>query len=189
MIKSITKTQLQIKIAFGCKMRVGKDEACSYLLGKYGGKKISFASKIYDIQTYAQKICGFKQEKDRQFLQYIGTEWARKKDPDIWIRLAMQDTPENENVFLSDLRFKNEFNALKKEGWFCVKIVRSSISSDILEHQSEIDLDAIDDKEWDFVVKNNDGLEDFYKKLDTLYFNIWRNSVEKERTKNIDTFF
>ena len=69
---------------------------------------------------------------------------------------------------------------MKKEGWFCVKIVRSGVSSDI-EHQSEIDLDTIEDKDWDFIVKNNDGLEDFYKKLDTLYFNIWKNSVERRR--------
>lgn len=187
--------QLQMKIAFGYKMGVGKDEACSYLSHKYAGKKISFASKIYDIQRYAQMICGFKQEKDRHLLQYIGTEWGRKKDPNIWISLSMQDIPKDGNVFLSDLRFKNEFNTLKKEGWFCVKIIRSCVDLDrrkgsgILEHESEIDLDEIDDKDWDFILKNNDRLDDFYKNLDTLYFNIWRKSLNMRREPRENTDF
>ena len=70
----ISRSNWQIKIAFGYKMGVGKDEACSYLIKKYGGEKISFASPLYDIQHHAQRVCGFEEEKDRQFLQFIGTQ-------------------------------------------------------------------------------------------------------------------
>jgi hypothetical protein len=185
MMRSVPKVSLQIKIAFGYKMGVGKDEACSYLSSKYGGEKISFASPIYDIQRYAQLRCGFSNEKDRQFLQYVGTEWARKKDPDVWINLAINNSPKEGNVFLSDLRFQNEFQALKKEGWCCVKIDRSF--SDIEErkgtgsvfHESETSLDSLDETEWNYVIKNNDTIENFYNSLDTLYLNIWRNNVKE----------
>lgn len=188
MIKKVfplPKVSLQIKIAFGYKMGVGKDEACSYLCNKYGGEKISFASPIYDIQRYAQLRCGFSNTKDRQFLQYIGTEWGRKKDPNVWIRLAINDSPKEGNIFLSDLRFQNEFYSLKKEGWICVKIVRSSVDleerrgSGCISHESETSLDSIKENEWDYVIKNNETIENFYNELDTLYINIWRNIVNK----------
>ena len=73
------------KIAFGGKMGVGKDFAVEYLRNRYSGNKLSFAKPIYDILNFAQKTCGFREEKDRQFLQFIGTEWARQKNPDIWV--------------------------------------------------------------------------------------------------------
>ena len=63
-----------MKIAFGYKMGAGKDTAVDYLKQKYGGTHLSFAGPIYTILENAQHICGFPVEKDRQFLQFIGTE-------------------------------------------------------------------------------------------------------------------
>ena len=166
-------------------MGVGKDAACSHLINKYGGKHLSFAMPLYDIQRYAQQKCGFLEEKDRQFLQYIGTDWARNKDPDVWVRLALQDHVQDENIFLSDLRFKNEFYALKKAGWFCVKIVRPQEENEVQNrngtgrnnHESETSLDSIDDKEWNYIIHNDKSIQDFYNKLDYLYLNIWRSKM------------
>ena len=36
MLSVVSRPKMQIKIAFGYKMGVGKDEACSYLIKKYG---------------------------------------------------------------------------------------------------------------------------------------------------------
>ena len=182
----ISRSCSHLKIAFGYKMGVGKDEACSYLMKKYGGSKISFASPLYDIQSYAQHICGFKEEKDRHFLQFIGTEWARKKDPDVLINLALKKTYIRENSFISDLRFSNEFYTLKKEGWSCVKIIRPDVIEDragtgSITHISENNLNSLDDKEWNYSLQNNGNLEDFHKKLDILYFQIWRDKIIKNK--------
>jgi hypothetical protein len=170
-----------MKIAFGYKMGVGKDEACSYLQKKYGGHIISFAQPLYSIQTYAQKICGFPIEKDRKLLQFIGTEWARKKDPDVWIRLALQNMPKNENIFLSDLRFPNELEYLKKEGWVCIKIKRSlqhnRKGTGSISHESETLLDNILDSEWDFVLDNNKNLTEFHMNLTTLFETIYHDTT------------
>lgn len=162
-----------MKIAFGYKMGVGKDTAVSFLIKKYGGKHISFASPIYDILNYAQERCGFKKEKDRHFLQYIGTEWARKKDKNVWINIAIESANKKNN-FISDLRFKNEFTALKNDGWICVKIYRENIDVDRTgsgngKHSSEIELDSVSDEEWDYVVYNNISLENFLKQIDEIY--------------------
>jgi hypothetical protein len=187
MFKTLSEVGFKVKIAFGHKMGVGKDTACSHLINKYGGKHLSFAMPLYDIQRYAQQKCGFLEEKDRQFLQYIGTEWARNKDPDVWVRLALQDHMQDENIFLSDLRFKNEFYALKKDGWFCVKIVRPQENQENQvqnrkgtgrnDHESETSLDAIDDKEWNYIIYNDKSIQDFYNNLDNLYLNIWRSKM------------
>jgi hypothetical protein len=172
MLKSIRKMSKDLRIAFGYRMGMGKDEACNYLIKKYGGEQISFAAPIYDIQRYAQERCGFKPEKDRQFLQYIGTDWARKKEPNIWVRLALEATPKGGNVFLSDLRFPNEFEALKKEGWTCVKLIRphqeDRKGSGSHTHASENALDSIPNIDWDAVVLNDGSLQHFYAKLDIL---------------------
>jgi hypothetical protein len=166
-----------MRIAFGYKMGAGKDEAVSYLIKKYGGAHISFAKPIYDIMHYAQQRCGFKIEKDRKFLQYIGTEWGREKESGIWVRLAIESTPPtNQNAFISDLRFLNEFEELKKHGWTCVKLVRAHQENrkgtGTHEHFSETALDSVPDDEWDTILYNDGSLEDFHSKLESLVNNI-----------------
>ena len=168
-----------MKIAFGYKMRSGKDTCAKYLIDKYGGEKISFSKFVYDIMYYAQSICGLKTEKDRKFLQWIGTEWGRKQDPDLWLNLTMKDisetyknyeTCENENVnlYCTDVRFINEFQRLKKEGWHMIKIHRDMSESVETSHISECELDSVNDDEWDFVIANNGSLKKLYNKLDEI---------------------
>jgi hypothetical protein len=164
---------MTIKIAFGGKMGVGKDSAVDFLISKYNGKKLSFAKPLYDILHYVQEKCGFPIEKDRRFLQFIGTDWAREKDPDIWINLLINSIPEKGNVFLSDLRFPNELTALKNNGWICVKLLRNHHllnreGTGTVNHSSEILLDNISDSQWDFIIDNNESEEEFYIKIDKL---------------------
>lgn len=163
-----------MKIAFGYRMRVGKDTAATYLHHKLGGKQISFAAPIYDILHYAQGRCGFQKHKDRQFLQYVGTEWARSKDPDVWVNIVLRETKDDKNAFISDLRFPNEFEALKKNGWICVKIVRNyvedldGVGTGSHVHSSENALDGLMDEQWDYLLHNNGSLDEFYTQLDKL---------------------
>ena len=164
-----------LRIAFGYKMGVGKDTAVDHLIRAFGGVQHTFSKPLYDILHYAQFVCGFRHEKDRKFLQYIGTEWARDIDPDVWVKLLLQNTAHaTHNVFISDLRFPNELNALKKNGWTTVKIIRSSVDtnrqgSGSCTHASETVLDAIPDSEWDFVLDNSSTLSSFYAQLDAMY--------------------
>ena len=110
-----------------------------------------------------------KKIKDRHFLQYIGTEWGRALDPNVWIKIAIENTPSHGNVFISDLRFPNEFYALKTEGWICVKIERDvkteRVGSGSMTHSSEYGCEHI---QWDYIISNNGTLEEFYKDLDIL---------------------
>jgi len=164
---------MKLKIAFGGKMGVGKDCAVEYLLSKYHGNKLSFAAPLYDILHYAQEKCGFPIEKDRKFLQFVGTEWAREKDSNIWINTVLKSVYPNKNYFLSDIRFPNELSTLKNNGWVCVKLLRSHNISNRegtgnLNHSSEILLDTVSDLDWDFIIDNNEDLLQFYTKLDKI---------------------
>lgn len=94
--------------------RIHKD--CLHVEKKYGGTHISSVLPLYDIQRYAQLRYGLSEEKDKQFLQYIGAEWGRNKDPNVCIRLALKESFTDGNFFLSD--FPNE-------GFSYVNLVRS----------------------------------------------------------------
>jgi hypothetical protein len=162
-----------MKIAFGYGMRVGKDTAANYMMKQVGGKKLSFAHDLYDILHYAQDKCGFKKEKDRKFLQFIGTEWARSIDTNVWIKSVLDKSSGTGNFYVSDLRFKNEFDALKANGWTCVKIIRNDnfvkdSSSSETSHISETELDSLSDHEWDHIIVNN-GTDSYFDELRKLY--------------------
>lgn len=162
-----------MKIAFGFRMGVGKDEAVKYLSNKYGGVVIYFAEPIYDIMKYAQKVAGFPYEKDRKFLQWVGTEWARNIDNNVWVNKTIKKIPKEGNVYISDLRFLNEFEALKINGWTCVKLIREvdniRAGTGSTFHISENILENIPDKDWNYIIENNGTLEEFHNKLDKLF--------------------
>jgi hypothetical protein len=168
---------MKIKIALAGKMSTGKDTAVDYIINKYSGTKISFAQPIYDILTYAQKVCGFKEEKDRKFLQIVGTEWGRQKETNVWVRLALEKALKQDgNVLISDVRFPNEFSAVKDDGWICIKLIRNCVGDERIgtgsvKHKSEVALDIIQDISWDYIIDNNGTLEEFYGKLDKIIDN------------------
>lgn len=161
----------QIKIAFGCQARVGKDTACEYLQRKYGGSILRFAAPLYDILHYAQDRCGFPRRKDVKFLQWIGTDWAREQNPNVWIDCLVRQVNDTDNVFVPDLRFRNEFDALRARGFKCVRIIRSDRPIDrAATHASEVELVDFDQSQWDAVIVNDGSIEDLYQKLDAICF-------------------
>lgn len=170
-----------LKIAFGGKCGTGKDTAVFFLKNKYGGKQLSFAQPLYEIMHYAQKVCGFKQEKDRKFLQWLGTDWARSKENDVWLRLLRENTPKAKNVYVSDLRFRNEFYALRQDGWTCIKLKRivedDRKGTGSHTHKSETDLDIIPDHSWDAVIENNGTIKEFEEKIDEVINDLYKHKT------------
>lgn len=158
-----------LRIAFGCQARVGKSEATGYLIKKFGGIELTFANPLYEILHFSQEICNFPKIKDREFLQYIGTDWARKKDPDVWVKCLsrkLDSIDPKTNIFISDVRFPNEFSMLKERGFIMVKIVRSFEDSEFRAHKSENAL--LNCKDWDYEIDNNSSLENLYSSLNSI---------------------
>lgn len=158
-----------MRIAFSGKLGVGKDFAADYLIRTHGGTKHSFASAIYDILTYAQTRCKLSLEKDRAFLQSVG-DWAKSKEPNVWIDATLEEIPAVGNCFISDVRFPNELAALKRENWYCVRIRRVYPEEDragtgSVKHISETALDDVPDSDWDYIIENNGDIKSFEEKL------------------------
>ena len=125
----------------------------------------------------------------REMLQKIGTDAIRDGlHPDAWVNTLMKDyklngwiskadwDAETTGVYdktkdgypkwiITDVRFPNEYKAIKDRGGIVIKIIRFSDNEDL--HISETALDHISD--WDYVVANNGTLEELEVKME----NIW----------------
>ena len=126
---------------------------------------------------YAQDRCNIPREKWREFLQVVGTELFRAKDPNVWVNLLIKEVHDlgpNTNIIISDARFNNEFEALKQDGFVLVKIVRydaermaeEKVSEEVARHASEIDMLFYEG--FDHVIINCGTLEDLYRSVDYL---------------------
>ena len=169
-----------MKIAFGYKARSGKDTSAEYLQGQYGGQIFKFAQPIYDIMKATHEIAGVDTFKDTKLLTWVGTDWARAINENIWVDHCLNRINQAErqgcylsnesfinNFFVTDVRFPNEAEALKKNGFFLVKVDRKTRPQE--ERASHMSENALNDyKGWDFVIDNNGTIEDLYKQLQTV---------------------
>ena len=158
----------QLKIAFGFRMGTGKGTSAQILKDLFGGTVLSFATPIYEIMEFAQDKCNRSHEKDRLFLQIVGTEWGRTVDEDIWTNILLDKAANlGSNVFVDDLRFPNEMSALQRAGWKCVLVQRhhttERVGNGSSEHRSESALSDSDN--WDYVIDNTRSIEDLRLEL------------------------
>ena len=170
-----------LRIGFSGKQRAGKDTSAEYLVDKYSGLIMKFADPIYDIEESAYHIAGlgspekYPKSMRRGFLQFIGTEWGRRViDPNIWInamdeKLSRADTKHiSANIFVTDVRFPNEADLLRKHGFKIIRIsrpleARLAAGASNLDHESET---ALDNYQFDKVINNDNGYSDLYQKLE-----------------------
>ena len=159
-----------VLLAFGCEARVGKDTAVDYLMSQKGGFRTSFASPLYDIQDYALRRVSLNPQKDRNFLQIIG-DWGRQKNPQLFINVLLREIDtEPGYVYVSDVRYPNEFFSLKNRGFTMVRLTREdrfvSADKNITSHSSE---NSLQNYPWDVILSNDEEFRDLYAKLDRVY--------------------
>jgi len=98
----------------------------------------------------------------REFLQKLGTSALRDGlHENAWINALMADYESDSNWIITDTRFPNEAEAIKKAGGIIIRIERPGIDPVNL-HTSETSLDN-----WDFdhVVVNDGSITDLTKKI------------------------
>ncbi len=97
----------------------------------------------------------------RRFMELLGTECGRAADPDFWVKRTMQKIAEywadhpGARVVVTDVRFPNEYAAIKDAGGFMVRIERTNNPMPQTDHPSNTALDGF---EFDHVVKNDHDL-------------------------------
>lgn len=162
-----------MRIAFGGLMRSGKDTAAECLVDAYGGRILKFADPLYEILNYAQDVVGVEHAKDRNFLQWIGTDWARTTHgKDVWCNAFLKRLrkfedlyPTENNYFISDVRFPNELETAVRAGFITVYINRPNKETDAYAgHASEAFLTSMAPS-FDYIIHNEGSLEEFKKTI------------------------
>ena len=172
-----------IKIAISGKMCSGKSFCAKMIKKKYNQVEVlSFAGKLKEVthDLFFDKFVNVESlehtisqmHKNRRLYVDIGQS-MREIDPMVWINHVIRDSNDLRFVVVDDLRFKNEMNALQKDGW---KIVRLKISRDHqierlgsiylnseehidgLTSVTETELDDVLDTDYDFVVEDCDNV-------------------------------
>jgi hypothetical protein len=164
-------------------MRSGKSTVASMLTERLFGMTQSFAAPFYDfiIQIAAPFLPGGEQEvrawlsderKDkalipglgvtlRSMLQTIGTNWGRQcVHSELWTMLAEQKALKalkSYSVIYDDMRFPNEFEMVKRNGGYCVRVSRPGEGS---RGDTSIGEGLLDSHNFDAYITNDGTLED-----------------------------
>jgi hypothetical protein len=105
----------------------------------------------------------------REVMQHFGTEMVRSLNDGAW-RVQCINKIITENpvyAFISDLRFVDEFAAIKNANGYCIKLLRNSETSKDA-HSSENELDQIQNEFWDIIINNSEySMIDFKQGLIT----------------------
>ena len=163
----------------------GKDTIADMFVDRYNFKKISFANPLKEgcrhifgltyEQLYGDKkdvVDEYWRVTPRRLLQFVGTELFRnqlsKLIPDIgssiWVKCVEKtilDNP-NTNYVISDIRFQDELDMLKKHNSFIFKVDRPDLSNRD-EHISGKGIDEIEG--YDKLVLNDSTIDKLHNEI------------------------
>lgn len=176
---------------------------CRHLLAKEDVAEAVKALSHWFFWMQAQASLGKLEISPRVVLQLLGTEWGREAiSENIWIddllrtakTLLREDgstrcvrydplfgvigthgSPTILGVVVSDVRFQNEFAAIRKEGGSIIRVVRPETDDEaagigIAGHASEAT--SFDFAEFDFMVRNDSSVAALLKNVD-IFINVF----------------
>lgn len=98
-----------------------------------------------------------KQMTARDIMQFVGTDVFRKLQPDVWVNATLNKISKDKPklAIITDCRFPNEIQAIKKHNGKVIRLTRSPFNSD---HISEtiLDKDNYDWSNFDYILDNSD---------------------------------
>lgn len=167
------------------KKRVGKDTVAAQLVESHGFARLAFADVLkevaLDVDPFVQvadhywrlsklvELVGWEKAKAypdvRRLLQRFGIR-IRQVDPNFWLRpvdtaLELRKT----SVVITDVRFANEAELVRKYGGMLVRIERESVD-DGDTHESE---SALPEIEADVLITNDGTVQDLLSKVPSLF--------------------
>lgn len=175
-----------IKIAISGKMGSGKNlflDIAKRIDSGESYQELKFAKHIYSISHQIQTYLELPLEKDGKLLQFIGKHYRDTQGGDFWVtKLFRVVKPFTDSVIITDLRYPEELEAVRKEGFTTVRIKRqvelriNNLGNRDLNHESEVALDKIQDSAFDYTINNNGSLELFEDAVSQILKEIRRNS-------------
>ena len=108
-----------MKIGICGQMCSGKTTIANYIISQDNSYYItSFAKKLKEIAKDLFNMEG----KNRKLLIDIGKK-MRDIDEDVWANYTIKECQNYENVIIDDIRYLNDFNKLKDDNWYLIKLV------------------------------------------------------------------
>lgn len=167
--------------------RSGKDTAAEYLMNERGYTRVAFADPLrealYRLDPIIEvmgfpgarlkqmvNLMGWDELKEnsadvRGLLQRMGTEVGREMiSPTIWVDLAMKEAAKHKLAVITDVRYPNEADAIKKRGGIIWRIERPEVGP-ANSHASETAMDSYD---FDGIIKNDAQIEKLHLYVELL---------------------
>lgn len=163
----------------------GKDTVANHICKHYEFEKAAFADVLrqclfalnpvvssmeYPALRYKRAIAifGYEDAKNRfpeirKLLQLMGTEIGRNiLGEDVWVNALFNKLSiHSKNYVISDVRFPNEFDAVKANFGLMVRVDRPEYGP-VNDHPSEI---ALDEHKFDCYLDNNGSIDNFHKQI------------------------
>ena len=131
----------------------------------------------------AQKYFGWDGEKNeagRTLLQWLGTDVARQRNPDIWVRVACEFLsafgPDFDYVLIPDTRFPNEIEYLREHGYdvTAINVRMLDFDNGCTEEQKNHPYEtALDDFPFDVTIVCPSGIKNAQMALNDYMHNAW----------------
>ncbi len=172
------KIEPMLVIGFSGKMGHGKDEArriARRICYRYHTARVAFGDILKrEVAAATQLDVEFinaNKEQFRELLQCWGTQFRRKLfGENYWVRQMKREMDRLRNddggylqqpcdiVFVTDVRFPNEAEAIKDEGGVVVRVDRGDfiLNQDAASHSTET---ALDDYQFDYTLDNTGNLD------------------------------
>ena len=185
-------------VGFGYEKRSGKDTAGRRLVEHHGFRRLAFADRL---KAAGALICGFSEEqchgalKDVAdefwgftpgwFFQQFGTEVCRVIDPDTWVKVVarvLAKTPLWVNVVLTDVRYPNEADLIRRAGGFVVRVDRPGLERRAGEEAGRRSGDHTSERalvgyNFDAVLLNDGTLAELDARVDAMLADLTRREV------------
>jgi len=173
----------------------GKDTAANYIVDKFNFTKIAFADPLKNIcaqlfdfdyeQLYGDKkeiFDDFWKVTPRSVFQFIGTDLFRNQMHSIipninstfWIKVLEKKYLDNIardpnfKLVISDVRFQDEIDMIKKFNGYIIKLERN-FSIHTFPHISEDGIDNI--SSYDYSIDNNYSIIKLHQNIDNFFLN------------------
>lgn len=167
--------------------RVGKSTLAKFIVENYNFKEFAFAEPLKQICKILfdlddSQIYENKEEYDerwkttpRNMLQIVGTELFRNELPkhlpqiheSMMVKLMSLNLDKHQNIVISDIRFKDEEDFVKKNGGIIIKIIKKGCDGD--NHESE----KIDGIKYDYMINNDLSYDVLYKNFQNIFENLF----------------
>ena len=109
-----------------------------------------------------------KKSTIRDVMQVLGTDLLRQGfNNNIHVAATLGSIKENEKVIITDMRFPNELEAIKKHNGITIRINRGLVerTGKMIQEPEHISETALDNAEFDYVIENDCTIDDLIEKV------------------------